>query len=373
MIYDQADRLPSSSALRISAGLAVVEAAGIGLGRMASAGDWSRRQALVGVGAGLAAPAIAQTLGAGPATATEQSGPQDHPAGDSGAFLETAFDQALRMSVPVYLDGKGPFPFVVDTGANRSVVSTEVAALCRLPEAGTAPVHGIIAVEPARLVKVGRLRVGAVISSGLRLPAVAQSRLGAAGILGLDVLRNRQVLLGFRDQSFQVFPSSHGPDVGPGMNSRIAAAGQPVTVPARLRSGQLVIIDAEAASQPVTAFLDSGSQVTVANRALRDIVVATRADLAARIVHSELISATGQRAPAEFAPLPGLRLGGQQLGSPLVAFADLHIFDLWDLRDRPTLLIGVDVLRRFDQVGFDFGKRRITFWPPRSRRAPPTL
>ena len=61
-------------------------------------------------------------------------------------------------------------------------------------------------------------------------------------------------------------------------------------------------------------------------------------DLARRVIRSELISATGQRTTAEFAPLAGLRLGGAQLGDPLVAFADLHIFDLWDLKGEPTVL-----------------------------------
>ena len=78
------------------------------------------------------------------------------------------------------------------------------------------------------------------------------------------------------------------------------------------------------------------------------------------------MSATGQRISAEFAPLAGLRLGGQRLGAPLVAFADLHIFGLWDLEVRPTVLIGVDIMRRFAKIGFDFGHKTVTFWPLRS-------
>jgi hypothetical protein len=269
------------------------------------------------------------------------------------------------MTVPVFLDGKGPFGFVVDTGANRSVVAAEIASFCRLPDAGTAPVHGIIGAEPAPLAKVGRLRVGQVLSSNLKLPVVPQSRLGAAGILGLDILRNRRVVLDFHAQSFEIAPSGVAPSIGHGGGSRLAALDQPVTVPARYRSGQLVILDAEAAGKGVTAFLDSGSQVTVANLALRDLAFAARPDLAARAIRSELISATGQRAQAEFARLPGLRLGGQALDSPLVAFADLHIFGLWDLLATPTILIGVDILRRFDKVAFDFARKQITFWPLR--------
>ncbi|MDB5467428.1 MAG: hypothetical protein JWQ46_2190 [Phenylobacterium sp.] len=329
---------------------------------------WPRRSALAALTAGLAAPALGQPPGAVIVSPPLSQAPADRPPAGGGALLETAFDRAMRLTVPVYLNGKGPFAFVVDTGANRSVVSIELAAACGLADAGSAPVHGIIAIEPARLVEVGRLRVGEVISSGLRLPSLSQVRMGAAGILGLDVLQGRRILLGFGDQTFQIAASSSGADIGRGVNSRVSDPYQPVTVPARMRSGQLVIIDAEAAGRGITAFLDSGSQVTVANGVLKRSALAAVPELANQIFRSELISATGQRAPAEFAPLPGLRLGGQLLDSPLVAFADLHIFDLWGLRDRPTVLIGVDILRRFEQVAFDFGRKRITFWPLRPHR-----
>jgi hypothetical protein len=209
---------------------------------------------------------------------------------------------------------------------------------------------------------VKRLKVGEVLSSGLSLPVVPASRLGASGILGLDVMRDRYMVLAFRDRYFQIMPSSRGAEFKVGSNSRIVSPDAPVSVKARYKAGQLVIVDAEAAGHSITAFLDSGSQVTVGNRVLRDLVFSARPELARQVIRSELISATGQRTTAEFAPLAGLRLGGAHLGDPLAAFADLHIFELWDLKGEPTVLIGVDMLRRFDRVAFDFIRRRITFW-----------
>ena len=153
-------------------------------------------------------------------------------------------------------------------------------------------------------------------------------------------MRDRFMILAFRERYFQITPYSRGTEMRPGSNSRIVPPDAPVSVKARYRDGQLVIIDAEAAGQRITAFLDSGSQVTVGNRVLRDLVLGARPELARRVIRSELISATGQHTVAEFAPLAGLRLGGAHLGDPLVAFADLHIFDLWDLKGEPTVLIG---------------------------------
>jgi hypothetical protein len=77
-----------------------------------------------------------------------------------------------------------------------------------------------------------------------------------------------------------------------------------------------------------------------------------------------LLSATGQRTTAEFAAMPPLRLGGLLIGNLTAAFADLHIFAIWDLLDRPAILVGVDVLREFNAVEIDYGLRAVTFRPP---------
>lgn len=304
-------------------------------------------------------------MAAHPAGAVQQSA----AGGDAGALLETAFDPARRLVVPVWLNGKGPFEFVIDTGANRSVVSREVAMACDLPPAGQAQIHGIVSVETTALVRVVKLRVGDVLNTGMLLPVVPGARLGGQGILGLDAMHGRRVVLGFRDHSFQISASGLGAEVARGLNTRIPARDAPITVPARYRAGQLVILDAVAAGKAITAFLDSGSQVTVGNLNLRALVAAAQPLSGQAVLHSELASATGQRLDAEFAPLADLRLGGQRLGSPLAAFADLHIFSLWDLQTRPTVLIGVDILSRFAQVAFDFGHKTVTFWPLRGERS----
>lgn len=294
---------------------------------------------------------------------------------DTGAQLETAFDQALRMTVPVFLNGQGPFGFVVDTGANRTVVATEVAAACNLPPAGQAEVHGIAGAEPANLAAVRRLGVGSVASSGLVLPVLPRGRLGADGLLGVDVLRGREMSLDFVQNRFEISASGQGVAIGRGTNSRVHSAMEPIQVSATYRYGQLVILDAQVGAVAVSAFVDSGAQVTVGNRALRDAVVRTRPEFGVRLAPVPLISATGQTAMGEFAPLPGLRLGGMQINDVIGIFADLHIFDLWKLNDRPAILIGIDVLRHFHDVTLDFGRREVIFTPalPGARRPKPAF
>jgi hypothetical protein len=294
---------------------------------------------------------------------------------DAAARLETAFDDAKRMVVPVFINGHGPFGFVVDTGANRSVVATEVAAACGLPSAGKADVHGIAGVEPASLAAVRRLAVGEVVSSRLELPTVPRAKLGADGLLGVDILHGRRMTLNFAQNRFEISNSGQGTELGRDSNSRIPSHVDPIRVGAVYRYGQLVILDAQVGEVPVSAFLDSGSQVTVGNRALRDAVVRVRPDFGVNLAPVPLISATGQTAVGEFAPLPTLRLGGMAVNDVIGIFAELHIFDLWKLADRPAILIGVDVLRHFHDVTLDFSRKQVVFTPalPGDRKPRPAF
>jgi len=279
------------------------------------------------------------------------------------AKLETAFDEAKRMVVPVYINGRGPFGFVVDTGANRSVVASELVETCSLPPAGRADVHGIAGAEPANLAAVKRLSVGEVVSSNLSMPTLPRARLGADGLLGVDILRGRTMMLNFAQNRFEISNSGQGVEQGRDANSRIPSHIDPIHVGATYRNGQLVILDAQVGETPVSAFLDSGSQVTVGNLALRDAVVRTIPDFGVRLAPVPLISATGQTAMGQFAPLPTLRLGGMAVHEVMGIFAELHIFNLWKLNDRPAILIGIDVLRHFHDVTLDFGRKQVIFTP----------
>jgi hypothetical protein len=66
--------------------------------------------------------------------------------------------------------------------------------------------------------------------------------------------------------------------------------------------------------------------------------------------------------------LPHLRVGGMILPQWPVAFADLHTFRMWNLVDRPAILIGIDVLSRFEAVSLDFHRNEVRFELPDARR-----
>ena len=74
-----------------------------------------------------------------------------------------------------------------------------------------------------------------------------------------------------------------------------------------------------------------------------------------------LYGATGQLVRGEVAEVPRLRIGKINFTDFPLAFADLHTFSLWDVQDRPALMMGMDLLSLFGQVVVDFRENFVRF------------
>ena len=183
------------------------------------------------------------------------------------------------------------------------------------------------------------------------LSVLPAETIGGIGMLGVDQLSGQRLTLDFRARQLRI------------EGSRWASrSDRDVVVSARRRDGQLTLVDADLDGAPITAFLDSGGQTTIGNMALYGLVRGRRPLGGSSPV--AVISASGQSVPAEIADLAQLRVGGLWLQHLPVAFADLHTFHMWGMVDRPAILLGVDVLSRFDSVALDFARGEVRFRLP---------
>jgi len=302
---------------------------------------------------GLIALGVGGASGAGAQSLSIENGASRIPPAPGYApptNLRGVLDLYQRMTGPVRVEGTGPYPFVADTGANQSVISAELATQLKLPTGDSQPLNGVAGVQDtptttAMLQLGGRPAVAATLSV---LPAAA---IGGPGMLGLDQLGTGRLTLDFQSQSLTI-------DQGPAL----PGSGDEYRTRAHKRDGQLTLVDADIAGIAVIAFLDSGAQNTIGNMALRQLALARYPTTPLRQV--PIVSVTGQTIPAEFADLPALRFGGVTLPNWPVAFADLHIFRMWDLEREPAILIGVDVLSRFETVCLDFRHDEVRFRLP---------
>jgi hypothetical protein len=44
-----------------------------------------------------------------------------------------------------------------------------------------------------------------------------------------------------------------------------------------------------------------------------------------------------------------------------IAIADLQVFDIWGIAERPALVIGMNWLRMFKRVSVDYGRKELRF------------
>lgn len=302
---------------------------------------------ILALATGAVSPAFAQAV------------PDPEEAGSTAAAetLATGDDEANRMTVPVMINGQGPFHFIVDTGSDRTVISRELAERLSLPEAGRARLVSMSGVDSVKLVKIKSMAVSANRElRNIQAPALAAKNLGADGILGIDALKGQRVLFDFSAQTMTVEP-------GTKRAAREEVIPRDViVVRARSRLGQLVLVDADANGEEVWVVVDTGGQNSVANGAFRRLMVKKLP--AGGFKQVDLLSVVGGRISADYAVVGKMRIGGVQLGNAAVAFVDAHPFKAFGLMRRPAMLLGMEGLRSFRRVSIDFANKEVRFHMP---------
>ncbi|MBX9747562.1 MAG: aspartyl protease family protein [Hyphomonadaceae bacterium] len=290
-------------------------------------------------------------LAAGAAHAAEcVSAPADETIADAAAG-PTRVDRAGRVVAPVYVNGEGPFRFIVDTGANRSVISARLAERLGLVSSGEALVHSVHGSAPAPLVRVDALRYGALNFPGGEIPILGGSVMaGEHGLLGVDGMAGRRLLLDFRRGCIEIEPSREA--------RRLRGNGW-TSIRGELRFGHLVVVRARTEAMTVNVLIDTGSDTSLANTALLRAVNVRRGQpptFAERVV-----SATESGALSDAVVLRRIAISDLEVENVVAYVGDYHIFSLWGLMDEPTLLLGMDVIARADAMAIDYGRATVHF------------
>jgi predicted aspartyl protease len=298
----------------------------------------------------LLAFAIAASAPAGvaPLDGQEQPAPSPNAQPEVETVLGTDVDRWARMTVPVNIGSRGPYPFIVDTGAERTSIAQELASELRLGLGTRARLHSMTEVSQIQTVLIPALEVGGRSVRGINAPALQRRYIGAEGILGVDSLQMQRVSFDFTRQQMTVVPARRPQESWP---------ADTIVVTARNRLGHLVLVDASVDGQKVWVILDTGAQTTVANNVLR-----RKLEKKGRLAPTRPIilqSVTGGQMLADQTVVKRIRLGGIDINDMPVAFADVHPFRKLGLTDKPALLLGMDALHLFDRVSVDFPNRRV--------------
>jgi predicted aspartyl protease len=277
------------------------------------------------------------------------SDPQDPDAPETLGYRE---DSAERMTVPITIDGRGPFRFIVDTGAERTIISSELASRLALSASRSVTLASVADVRQVPTVIIPRMDVGRRSFTALQAPALLEDHIGADGMLGVDSLRNQRVVFDFERREMRLSRSVVEDDRWP---------ADTIVVTASTRLGRMVLADATVDGERVRAIVDTGSEITVGNEALRRRLVGR-----GRIdpnLSMEITSVTGARAQLNYTITRRLRIGPARINNLPIAFGGLELFRQLGLEQRPAILLGMDALRLFQRVSIDFGARRLRLVP----------
>lgn len=254
-----------------------------------------------------------------------------------------------RLTVEVRVNGRGPYQFVVDSGADTSVVGLRIAKELQLPLGTPVVLNNMTDSNIVDRVKVGELALGPSTIRNLQLPALREQDLGGAGMIGIDALVRQRLMMDFEKRLIKVEDASKPPPK--------ARPGEIVIV-AKRRRGQLILTQVKAAGLRLDAVIDTGSQVTIGNLKLRDKLIRRNR---AKIETISVTGVTGKTIDMEFARIKELQLGAVTLRDVPMAFADVPPFRAFGLSEEPSLLLGTDLLETFRRVSLDFRSRKVRF------------
>jgi predicted aspartyl protease len=279
------------------------------------------------------------------------------PAGKNGQAEDVRFKNELndRMTVAVRLSGSGPYRFLVDTGADRTAISRELAAKLNLVAGNPAALHSVTGVSTVATATLPGLVLTRKSVNIANAPLLESVNMGADGILGVDSLKSQRIVFDFVGQTMLVEPSgSLEPPREP----------DSIVIQARRRGGRLILTDASANGHHLTVVVDTGSEVSIGNEALRRQLMAR--ELVDPVQQIELISVTGEKIVGSYMFIRRIALGGVELKNLAVVFADAHTFKQLKLEDKPALLLGMNAMRAFKKVSIDFANRKFKVVLPES-------
>jgi predicted aspartyl protease len=282
-------------------------------------------------------------------TTTTPPGAASDGADGHAESLKLAQDPTLRLTLPVMINGQGPYDFLVDTGSDRTVISRELAASLALPAGNSVTMNEITGVDDVNTVVIDHLTIGDRVVDHIEAPSLAAKDIGAAGMLGVDALRNLHVVMDFKAMRMSSAPSRAEP-----FDNRT------IVVRGRSRFGQLILVDSKVRGVRVFVVLDSGSQVSVGNPELLKLLTGRATSGEPRLT-TEIMSVTGRKRTVELDQIAEANVGGVTIRNMPLAFAQLPIFDHFGLTHEPALLLGMDVLSRCERVSVDLRRREATF------------
>jgi predicted aspartyl protease len=270
----------------------------------------------------------------------------------------TRIDRIGRVMTQVMINGKGPFRFVIDTGASRSTLAPHLARALNLQHSVGRNVilNGVTGAAEVSTVAVESIEIGALKLVNQNLPVIFTSIMGNAdGILGVAGFQDQRIDVDFKRDRVTVMEST-------GRRPHFSM----VTARAHRNDTGLMILDVRIGRRiRAKAVLDTGAERTLGNLALQEAMNKGRRkkrEPVAAVVHG----ATPDIADGDVQEIKEASIGDMTLSNLEVIFADFHVFKLWELDKEPAMLIGMDMLGVLERLVIDYRRNEVSMYGERA-------
>jgi predicted aspartyl protease len=257
------------------------------------------------------------------------------------------------MTVSLLVNGRGAYQFVVDTGADRSIVAEDIAQALNLTRGGTVLLNGLVRQVASSTVEVQSLSIGSITRTDLSLPILPRTLLQGDGYLGLDVLADSRVTFDFERQTVEL-GIPHSPlrsFLGWFNDVRVRSGGH---------LGHLRAAGCRVDDVPATAFVDTGAEVSAGNRSLLEALTGLNGGYS-EMGMLRLTGVTGGAILGHVVSTSVIHIQDLKFTAGSLVIADPPVFDIWGLGKEPALLIGMNYLRQIARMSIDYRFKEIRF------------
>lgn len=275
---------------------------------------------------------------------------------DAAVPLTPATD--VHLLVPAFVNGEGPFPFILDTGADESAVYQWFAEQQKLKPGKAHDVGGMTGTISTPSYLLDSLAVDGREIHNVEADSFPDRHDAEiqAGVAGNDLMDGSVAIFDFPCRQVEILPKpvnmkrvlrSHPPTVEAGS----VADGTQLTLPVQVGEAQGI------------AVLDTGSRDTRINPQFARAAGIDPSSPSFRDA-GDIFGANSKAMPSHKGPIGTVRFAGVEVRNATARVIDLPVFTSFGIGDRPAMILGLDLMQGHRLV-YDHDTKR--FWFDTSR------
>jgi predicted aspartyl protease len=279
------------------------------------------------------------------------------------AEVRLSWDSTGHVVVQAIVNGKGPFEFILDTGADESAVYSWFAKSLNLPAGRKRELSGATGSSAETGTLLSSLAVDGHVITQVDADTAPDRADGAklAGVIGADLMLHRLTVIDFGCGTAALLPIQNA-------RSEIVGAGATVVKAGSIRDGKQLTLPVTVNGATGVAVLDTGSRSTLINYKFASAAgidpksALFRGGVPTRGVTTESVT-------ARVGPIGTVTFAGIRRGHVVARIVDLPSLAGDGLAAGPAMILGLDLLRG-TRLTVDYTSRR--FWLAQSSCASPS-